>query len=164
MMIALETFDGGANQSAHRPKGGVAKARVPAECRGLFNTADERNLNANFGAAAVKFCHMPIDTLQHGYYGKEVKIVSIRHKGLARLFDRDDSSKLDQRIVGKIRVQMTFLTGMEHSDEFRNLAFWKAHQLSDSRWSFHVTANYRLTFEVDDAAQEIRILDLEDYH
>jgi toxin HigB-1 len=93
-----------------------------------------------------------------------VKIVSISHKGLARFVEKGDASKLDQRIIGKIRVQITFLTGMSHSDEFRDLAFWKAHQLSDDRWSFHVTANYRLTFAVDDAAQEIRILNLEDYH
>lgn len=66
--------------------------------------------------------------------------------------------------MGKIRVQLTFLTGMARSDELRTLAFWKAHQLSDDRWSFHVTANYRLTFAVDDTVQEIRILDLEDYH
>ena len=93
-----------------------------------------------------------------------MKIVSIRHKGLARFVEKDDASKLDKRVVGKLRVQITFLTGMTHSDEFRDLAFWKAHQLSDDRWSFHVTANYRLTFMVDDEAQEIRILDLEDYH
>ena len=93
-----------------------------------------------------------------------MKIVSIRHKGLARFVEKDDASKLDKRVVGKLRVQITFLTGMSHSEEFRDLAFWKAHQLSDDRWSFHVTANYRLTFMVDDEAQEIRILDLEDYH
>lgn len=93
-----------------------------------------------------------------------MKIVSIRHKGLARFVEKNDASKLDKRVVGKLRVQITFLTGMSHSDEFRDLAFWKAHQLSDDRWSFHVTANYRLTFLVDDEAQEVRILDLEDYH
>ncbi len=93
-----------------------------------------------------------------------MKIVSIRHKGLARFVEKGDVSRLDQRVVGKIRIQLTFLTGMEHSDEFRSLAFWKVHQLSDARWSFHVTANYRLTFAVDDAAGEISILDLEDYH
>lgn len=93
-----------------------------------------------------------------------MKIVSIRHKGLARFVENGDASRLDQRVIGKIRIQLTFLTGMEHSDEFRSLAFWKAHQLSDARWSFHVTANYRLTFAVDDAAREISILDLEDYH
>ena len=93
-----------------------------------------------------------------------MKIVSIRHKGLARFVEKGDASKLDRRLVAKLQVQITFLTGMSHGDEFRDLAFWKAHQLSDDRWSFHVTANFRLTFAVDDAAQEIRILDLEDYH
>ena len=93
-----------------------------------------------------------------------MRIGSIRHKGLARFVEKDDASKLDVRIVGKLRVQITFLIGLEHSDECRSLQFWKAHQLSDKRWSFQVTANYRLTFEVDDQAQEIRILDLEDYH
>ncbi len=93
-----------------------------------------------------------------------MRIVSIRHKGLARFVEKDDASKLDRRMVGKLRVQITYLTGMSHSDEFRDLAFWKTHQLSDGRWSFHVTANYRLTFEVDNEAKEIRILDLEDYH
>jgi proteic killer suppression protein len=93
-----------------------------------------------------------------------VKIVSIRHKGLARFVEKGDVSRLDRRVIGKIRIQLTFLAGMEHSDEFRSLSFWKAHQLSDGRWSFHVTANYRLTFAVNDAAGEVSILDLEDYH
>jgi toxin HigB-1 len=93
-----------------------------------------------------------------------VKIVSIKHKGLARFVEKNDLSKLDKRIVGKIRIQITFLSAMDHSDEFRDLAFWKVHLLSDNRWSFHVTANYRLTFDVDNIAKEIRILDLEDYH
>ena len=93
-----------------------------------------------------------------------MKIVSIRHKGLARFVERNDASKLGKRVVGKLRIQLTFLTAMQHSDEFCDLAFWKAHQLSDNRWSFHVTANYRLTFEVDNTAKEVRILDLEDYH
>ena len=93
-----------------------------------------------------------------------MRIVSIRHKALARFVEKDDASKLDQRIVGKLRVRITFLIGMIHSDECWNLQFWKAHQLSDGRWSFHVTANYRLTFAIDDQTQEVRILDLEDYH
>jgi proteic killer suppression protein len=90
--------------------------------------------------------------------------VSIRHKGLARFVEKGDSSRLDQRLLPKLRIQVSFLSAMTHSDECRTLAFWKAHQLSDDRWSFHVTANWRLTFEVDDRVGEIRILDLEDYH
>jgi proteic killer suppression protein len=57
-----------------------------------------------------------------------------------------------------------FLDGIDHSDEIRDWPLWKAHQLTDQRWSFHVTANFRLTFVVDDAAKEISVLDLEDYH
>ena len=93
-----------------------------------------------------------------------MRIVSIRHKNLARFIEKDDASKLDSRIVTKLRVQITFLIGMTHSDECRNLQIWRAQQLSDRRWSLHVTANFRLTFELDDEAQEVRILDLEDYH
>ena len=93
-----------------------------------------------------------------------MKIVSIRHKALAEFIEREDVSKLDGRTVAKLRVPVTFLLAMRDEGELRDLAFWKAHQLSDKRWSFHVTANYRLTFEVDNGAQEIRILDLEDYH
>ena len=93
-----------------------------------------------------------------------MKIVSIRHKGLARLHDKGDASKLDSRIVAKVRIQLTFLGAMSHSDELRDVAFWKAHRLSDGRWSFHVTANWRMTFLVDDKAKEVNILDLEDYH
>jgi toxin HigB-1 len=93
-----------------------------------------------------------------------VKVVSIRHKGLARFVEKGDASKLDRRVVAKLRIQVTFLEAMNNDDECRNLPFWKAHKLSDDRWSFHVTANYRLTFAVDNVAQEVSILDLEDYH
>jgi toxin HigB-1 len=93
-----------------------------------------------------------------------MEIVSFRHKGLERLYRKDDTSKLDSRIVDKLRKQLFFLDGLNHSDELRSLEIWKAHRLSDARWSLHVTANYRMTFLVDDEARTITILDLEDYH
>jgi toxin HigB-1 len=93
-----------------------------------------------------------------------MEIVNIRHKGLERLYDRNDASKLDGRIVDKLRKQFFFLEGMDSSEELRSLRMWKAHRLSDERWSLHVTANYRMTFLVDDDARTISILDLEDYH
>lgn len=93
-----------------------------------------------------------------------MEIVGIRHKGLDRLYNRNDASKLDRRIVDKLRKQLFFLEGMDHSDELRSLEMWKAHRLSDVRWSLHVTANYRLTFLADDVSRTITILDLEDYH
>jgi toxin HigB-1 len=95
---------------------------------------------------------------------KVMEIVSFRHKGLARLYNRNDPSKMDARTVDKLRKQFLFLEGMNHSDELRTLALWKAHRLSDDRWSLHVTANYRMTFVADDQTRTITILDLEDYH
>jgi proteic killer suppression protein len=93
-----------------------------------------------------------------------MEIVSFRHKGLERLYRKDDASKLDRRIADKLRKQFFFLEGMDQSDDLRTLEIWKAHKLTDGRWSLHVTANYRLTFLVDDEARTITILDLEDYH
>nr|WP_295659511.1 type II toxin-antitoxin system RelE/ParE family toxin [Polymorphobacter sp.] len=93
-----------------------------------------------------------------------MKIVQIVHRGLARFHDRGDSSKLDQRLVDKLRKQLEFLQAMEVSDELIALPTWKPHRLSDGRWSIHVTANWRMTFRNDAAAGEISILDPEDYH
>jgi proteic killer suppression protein len=93
-----------------------------------------------------------------------MKIVGIRHKGLAKLYERGDGTKLDSRVVDKLTKMFLFLDGIEHSNEIKDWPLWKAHQLTDRRWSLHVTANYRLTFTVDDTVKEISILDLEDYH
>ncbi|QGN55081.1 type II toxin-antitoxin system RelE/ParE family toxin [Novosphingobium sp. Gsoil 351] len=93
-----------------------------------------------------------------------VEIASLRHKGLERLYKRNHPSKLDARTIDKLRKQFFFLDAMDHSDELRTLALGKAHRLSDSRWSLHVIANYRMTFDVNDVTRTITILDLEDYH
>jgi proteic killer suppression protein len=92
-----------------------------------------------------------------------MKTVAFRHKGLASFYEHGDSAKLDRRLVDKLSMFL-FLEGIEHSDEIGDWPLWKAHRLNDHRWSFHVTANYRLTFAVDDVAKEISALDLEDYH
>ena len=93
-----------------------------------------------------------------------MEILSFRHKGLERLYHRNDPSKLDTRTVDKLRKQFFFLEGLENCDELRTLSLWKAHRLSDGRWSLHVTANFRMTFQVNEEARTITILDLEDYH
>jgi toxin HigB-1 len=93
-----------------------------------------------------------------------MEIVSFRHKGLERLYNRNDPSKLDARTADKLRKQFFYLEGIDHSDELRTLELWKAHRLSDGRWSLHVTANFRMTFQVNDEARTIMIHDLEDYH
>jgi toxin HigB-1 len=55
---------------------------------------------------------------------------------------------------------------MEDPEELRALPSWKAHTLTGERkgtWSLSVTANWRLTFWIDEE-REIRDVDLEDYH
>lgn len=93
-----------------------------------------------------------------------MKIGRIAHKGLAMLHERGTAAKIDGRFAAKLRVQLGFLETMASSEELRALPFWQPHQLSNGRWSFHVTANWRLTFSVDDARGEISDLNLEDYH
>jgi antitoxin HigA-1 len=50
---------------------------------------------------------------------------------------------------------LSVLQDMEHVEELRALPHWKAHRLTGDRagtWALHVTANWRLTFRVEDEA------------
>ena len=93
-------------------------------------------------------------------------IAHIRHKGLRRLIDNDDTAGLPPAAVEKLRVQISFLQQMGDAAELVPM-LWKAHQLTGDRrgtWSFFVTRNWRLTFRIDGEPPEITDLDFEDYH
>ena len=92
-------------------------------------------------------------------------IQHIVHRGVRRLFLRDDPRGVPAAAVDKLRRMLAFLQDMGTSDELRTIHVWKAHQLTGDRkgtWSLHVTRNWRLTFRVD--GDEIVDVDLEDYH
>ena len=94
-----------------------------------------------------------------------MKIRSVSHRGLRRLFLRDDPRGVAPSTVDKIRKMLAFLQDMDHPSELRALGIWRAHCLVGDRkdfWSLHVTRNWRLTFYVAD--NEIVDLKLEDYH
>ena len=94
-----------------------------------------------------------------------MKIRSIAHKGLRRLYEEDASKGVTADAVDKLRKMLAFLDAMQDPEELRALVTWKAHRLTGDRkgtWSLHVTRNWRLTFRVED--KEIVNLDLEDYH
>jgi len=94
-----------------------------------------------------------------------VRIRSIAHKGLRRLYEENSSRTLSADTVDKLRKMLAFLDVMEAPEELRSLPLWKAHVLSGDRkgaWSLHVTRNRRLTFRIED--EEIVELNLEDYH
>ena len=90
-------------------------------------------------------------------------IISIRHKGLKRLWTKGDSSKLEAHLVPKIIERLDILDQASNLDEiaqFPELAF---HPLNGvDRYSIKVDKNWRLTFEFDDS--NVYILDYEDYH
>ena len=96
-----------------------------------------------------------------------MKIRNIVHKGLKRLYAKDNAKGGPQDTVDKLRKMLAFLDDMQEPDELRALPSWKVHTLTGDRkgtWSLSVTRNRRLTFCIDAAEQEICDLNLEDYH
>jgi len=56
---------------------------------------------------------------------------------------------------------------MKSEDEMLALKTWKPHKLTGSRketWSLSVSGNWRITFKIDAATNEIYDLNFEDYH
>ena len=94
-----------------------------------------------------------------------MRVRSIAHKGLRRLYEENSSKGLSADTVDRLRKMLTFLDAMENPEELRALPLWKAHILTGDRkgaWSLHVTRNRRLTFRIED--DEIIDLNLEDDH
>ncbi len=94
-----------------------------------------------------------------------MRVRSIAHKGLRRLYEENSSKGLSADTVDKLRKMLTFLEAMQDAEELRALPTWKAHVLTSDRkgtWSLHVTRNWRMTFRIED--DEIIDINLEDYH
>lgn len=94
-----------------------------------------------------------------------MRVRSIAHKGLRRLYEENSSKGVSADTVDKLRKMLTFLDAMADPEQLRSLPLWKAHGLMGDRkgtWSLHVTRNWRLTFRIED--DEIVDLNLEDYH
>ncbi len=96
-----------------------------------------------------------------------MKIRNVKHKGLKRLIEFDDTSGIQPAVVDKLRKMISFLQDMEYEDELRSIFSWKAHILTGDKkgvWSLSVTKNWRLTFMIDKVDIEIIDLDYQDYH
>ena len=94
-----------------------------------------------------------------------MRVRSIAHKGLRRLYEDNSSKGLSADTVNKLRKMLTFLDAMQDPEELRALPTWKAHILTGDRkgtWSLHVTRNWRMTFRIEE--DEIVDINLEDYH
>ena len=95
-----------------------------------------------------------------------MEIRSIAHKGLRKLIESGVASGVPASSADKLEAMITFLSLASDVEAVRRLKAWKAHQLSGDRkgvWSFSVTRNWRLTFEIN-AENALENLNLEDYH
>lgn len=96
-----------------------------------------------------------------------MKIRSFIHKGLKRLYEDDAEKGVPPESVDKLRKMLAFLENMDDPEELRALPSWKVHTLTGDRkgtWSLSVTANRRLTFQIDLQEREIYEANLEDSH
>ena len=62
-----------------------------------------------------------------------MRVRSIAHKGLRRLYEENSSKGLSADTVDKLRKMLTFLDAMENPEELRALPLWKAHILTGDR-------------------------------
>jgi toxin HigB-1 len=91
-------------------------------------------------------------------------IKTFRHKGLKRLFEDDDSSKLPPDMVVRIRVILSTLQAAQEI-EGMNVPTFRLHQLK-GEWkgffSVTVRANWRIIFRFEDG--DAFDVDFVDYH
>lgn len=94
-----------------------------------------------------------------------MKVISIRHKGLRRFLEKNDTSGLPSDRRERIRRIITTLIAAASLEQANTMPGWKVHPLKGDRagtYAIAVSGNWRLTFLLKD--DEIFDLDLEDYH
>ena len=91
-------------------------------------------------------------------------IKTIRHKGLAKLFESGSTSGVQASHAKRLRLQLAALDTAQVIDDM-DIPGFGLHPLKGKlkgRWSIWVNGNWRLTFEFKDG--NVYVLDYEDYH
>ena len=94
-----------------------------------------------------------------------MEIVSIRHKGLRRVFETGNPKGLVGD-TGRLRKMLAYIDAAEDLEELALPPNFGLHELTGDRkgsWSMTVTRNWRLTFRMNDEGALID-MDPEDYH
>lgn len=92
-------------------------------------------------------------------------IKSWKHKGLQKLYEKNDASGVLAKDVDRLKIRLLVLDEATSVDEFRNYPNFRIHPLKGDRkniYAITVRANWRITFEFSDG--DAFILNLEDYH
>jgi len=91
-------------------------------------------------------------------------IKTVRHRGLKRLIERGDPSKISPQQVERVRRILTRLQGAAQIEDM-NLPGFVLHPLTGELrgfWSVRVSGNWRLIFRFEDG--HAFDVDLVDYH
>ena len=91
-------------------------------------------------------------------------IRSFTHRGLKRFFEHDDTRRLPQETIPRIRHILTQLEETEIIEDM-DIHSWHLHELKGNRkgtWSVTVRANWRITFQFQEG--EAYNVNFEDYH
>ena len=91
-------------------------------------------------------------------------IKSFQHKGLKRLFEKDDRRSVPAQLADKITRRLDAIDAAAQVTDL-NLPGFNLHELKGDRkgtWSITVSGNWRITFEFRDG--DAYIVDFEDYH
>ena len=92
-------------------------------------------------------------------------IRSVRHRGLRRFIEDDDSRGIRPDLIERVRKIVAVLILARDMHEVQGPPGWRLHQLTEDGtgpWSISVSGNWCITFEV--VSNEIEHLDFEDYH
>jgi proteic killer suppression protein len=92
-------------------------------------------------------------------------IVSISHKGLRLLWEKNDPSKLSSEQVNKIRRILSVLDTAKNLDSLKAIPGYRLHLLSGDLkglWSVSITGNYRIVFRFEE--ENASDLNYVDYH
>ena len=87
-----------------------------------------------------------------------------RHRGLKRLYERDDRSGVNGAHVARLERILTLLDVAQRPADI-DLPGYRLHPLKGERkgeWSLSVSGNWRVTFRFDEG--DVTDLNYEDYH
>lgn len=91
-------------------------------------------------------------------------IKTFRHRGLRRLYERDDPSRVGADLVDRIAVALADLDEASKPGDL-NMPGYRLHRLKgdlSGLWSVSISGNWRITFRLEGG--DAYDVDLVDYH
>ena len=91
-------------------------------------------------------------------------IKSFKHRGLKRLYERGDRSRINPNYVGKVELILADLDASETLEHLRRPGY-RLHELKGDMkgmYAVDVSGNWRIVFRFEDG--DVSNIDLIDYH